>query len=133
MTEQRFDFDKEANTGIRHLVNATRFSLQGLRSAFARESAFRQELLLFMILLPSGAYYAESSGMFIALLCACMLVLAVELLNSGIEAAIDRAGPERNDISRLAKDYGSAAVMMSLLIAVIVWGHIVFNGLVTIS
>ena len=131
MTEQHFN--KEANTGIRHLLNAIRFSLQGLRAAFARESAFRQELLLFMILLPSGAYYAASSGMFIALLCACMLVLAVELLNSGIEAAIDRAGPERNDISRLAKDYGSAAVMMSLCIAVIVWGHIIFNGLVTIS
>lgn len=125
MTERHFD--KAENKGVQHLINATRFSLEGLRSAFTRESAFRQELLLFLILLPSGAWYAETMGVFVALMCACLLVLTVELLNSGIEATVDRVGMEHNDMAKLAKDYGSAAVMMSLLIVAAIWGYIVFN------
>ena len=125
MTEQYFD--KAGNTGIRHFINATKFSLEGLRSAVERESAFRQELLMFLVVLPSGAWFAESMGVFVALLCACFLVLTVELLNSGIEAAVDRVGMEHNDLAKLAKDYGSAAVMMSLFIVGAIWAYIVFN------
>ena len=104
--------------------------MQGLHSAFTRESAFRQELLLFLILLPSGAWYAETPASFLALVCACLLVLMVELLNSAIEAVVDRAGMEPNDLAKRAKDYGSAAVMMALVILVAIWGYIVLNGLV---
>lgn len=128
MTEQYFD--KAENTGFKHLINATRFSLEGLRSAVERESAFRQELLMFLLVLPSGAWFAESLGIFVALLCACFLVLTVELLNSGIEAAVDRVGMEHNDMAKLAKDYGSAAVMMSLFIVAAIWAYIVFNGFI---
>ncbi len=126
MTEQYFN--KNENTGLRHLINATRFSLAGLRSAVERESAFRQELLMFLIVLPSGAWFADSAVIFVALICACFLVLTVELLNSGIEAAVDRVGMERHDMSKLAKDYGSAAVLMSLLIVASIWGYIVLKG-----
>jgi diacylglycerol kinase (ATP) len=120
-------FDKSTNTGFTHFVNATRFSLNGLVSAFKYESAFRQELLLFSFLLPSGIYCASSPGMGIALLCSCFLVLSIELLNSGIESAIDRIGPEQHELSKLAKDYGSAAVMMSLAIVVIIWSYIIYS------
>lgn len=122
-------FDKKANTGLAHLLNATRFSLAGLKSAFRHESAFRQELMAFGFLVPTGAYLASSLGQIVGLLSACCFVLSVELLNSGIEAAIDRIGAEHHELSKLAKDYGSAAVMMSLLIVGIVWTYIVFEAL----
>ena len=128
-TNKNAVFDKKTNTGMRHLANATRFSLAGLRSAFLHESAFRQELLAFSFLLPTGAYLASSLGQVVALLCACCFVLSVELLNSGIEAAIDRVGTEYHELAKLAKDYGSAAVMMALVIVVIIWAFIVFEAL----
>ena len=114
-------FDKTANTGGKHFINATRFSLQGLKSAVQRESAFRQELFFAVPVLLSGAYFAASWFHFLLLLCAVLLVLIVELLNSGIEAAVDRAGTEHNELAGLAKDYGSAAVMLALLLAGAVW------------
>ena len=122
-------FNKKTNTGLTHLLNATRFSLAGLKSAFRHESAFRQELMAFAILLPPGAYLASSLGQAVALLCACCFVLSVELLNSAIEAAIDRIGTEYHELSKLAKDYGSAAVMISLVMVGIVWAYIVFEAL----
>ncbi|MGV0034267.1 MAG: diacylglycerol kinase [Candidatus Azotimanducaceae bacterium WSBS_2022_MAG_OTU7] len=128
-TDKNTAFSKKTNTGMAHLLNATRFSLAGLRSAFRHESAFRQELLAFAILLPTGAYLASSLGQVIALLCACCFVLSIELLNSGIEAAIDRIGTEYHELAKLAKDYGSAAVMISLIMVGIVWAYIVFESL----
>lgn len=122
-------FDKKENTGIRHLVNATRFSFAGVKSAFQRESAFRQELFVFAVILPSGAWFASSWGLVVALISACLLVLAVELLNSAIEAAIDRSGTEHHELAELAKDYGSAAVMMTLGIAGLTWLYIVISGI----
>jgi diacylglycerol kinase (ATP) len=122
-------FNKENNTGMTHLLNATRFSLAGLKSAFRHESAFRQELMAFSVLLPTGAYLASSLGQAVGLLCACCFVLSVELLNSAIEAAIDRIGTEYHELSKLAKDYGSAAVMISLVMVGSVWAYIVFEAL----
>jgi diacylglycerol kinase (ATP) len=122
-------FNKKTNTGLAHLLNATRFSLAGLRIALRHESAFRQELLAFAILLPTGAYLSSSLGQVVALLCACCFVLSVELLNSAIEAAIDRIGTEYHELSKLAKDYGSAAVMISLIMVGIVWAYIAFEAL----
>jgi diacylglycerol kinase (ATP) len=122
-------FDKKTNTGLTHFVNATRFSLAGLQSAFRHESAFRQELLAFAFVLPTGAYMASSLGQVVALLCACCFVLSVELLNSGIEAAIDRTGTEYHELAKLAKDYGSAAVMISLFMVGIIWAYIIFEAL----
>lgn len=124
-------FNKKTNTGVTHLLNATRFSLAGLKSACRHESAFRQELVALGILFPSGAYLASSLGQVVGLLCACCFLLSVELLNSAIEAAIDRIGSEYHELSKLAKDYGSAAVMMSLVMVGIIWSYIVFEALST--
>lgn len=125
MTDQ--PFDKRGNTGLTHIINATKFSLKGLKSCFVEESAFRQEVALFTALIPIGIYCATGLAEMLALLCACLLVLAIELLNSGIEAAIDRFGEEDHEMSGLAKDYGSAAVMMSLCIVALVFGYIVYH------
>ena len=119
-------FDKSANTGFAHLVNATRFSLQGLSTAFRTESAFRQEIAALVIVLPTGFWFAESLLLVLALFASCMLVLIVELLNSGIEAAIDRIGTEHHELSKNAKDFGSAAVMLALLVAAATWFYIMY-------
>ncbi len=115
------EFDKSANTGFRHLVNATRFSYLGLVAALKNESAFRQEAALAILLIPVGVWIAGSATEFVLLMAVTMLVMVVELINSAIEAAIDRIGPERHLLSGLAKDYGSAAVMLTLVIAAMVW------------
>lgn len=114
-------FDKGANTGLKHLVNATKFSLNGLVEAFRRESAFRQELALIVILVAPAWWLARTLFDFVILMSVCALVLVVELLNSAVEAAIDRMGTDHHEMSGLAKDYGSAAVMVSLVIAGAVW------------
>ena len=128
--EKSFKADhKPGGTGVRHLLNATRFSLKGLHSALLRESAFRQELALFLILLPTGAWCADSAGEFVALVCACLLVLSAELMNSAVEAIIDRVGTEYHELSGRAKDYGSAAVMMTLILVAVIWLYIVLGWL----
>ena len=96
--------------------------------AFRTESAFRQEIAALIIVLPSGFWLAESPLLGLALFCVCMLVLVVELLNSGIEAAVDRISTEHHRLSRNAKDFGSAAVMMTLLIASSVWFYILLSA-----
>ena len=119
--ETESSFDKASNTGLRHLINATRFSWQGVNAAFRRESAFRQEIALILVLIPPGIWIADSVVDFVLLMAVCLLMLVVELLNSAVEAAIDRIGNEHHPISALAKDYGSAAVMVSLIIVAMVW------------
>lgn len=119
--ETESSFDKASNTGFRHLINATRFSRQGLVAAFRRESAFRQEIALILLLIPPGIWIAGSPVDFVLLMAVCLLVLVVELLNSAVEAAIDRIGNKHHPMSALAKDYGSAAVMISLIIVGMVW------------
>lgn len=119
MTEPHFD--KAANTGVRHLINATRFSWRGLVAAIKGEAAFRQELAMILVLIPTGIWIAESLLDFALLLTVCLLVLVVELLNSAIEATLDRVGEEHHRLTGLAKDYGSAAVMVTLAMALIVW------------
>ena len=114
-------FDKTANTGLRHLFNATRFSIRGLTEAIRRESAFRQELALLVILLWPAWWLTGSVVDFVILMGVSAMVLVVELLNSAVEAAVDRIGTEHHEMSGLAKDYGSAAVMVVLLIAGAVW------------
>ncbi|MCH7742834.1 MAG: diacylglycerol kinase [Proteobacteria bacterium] len=127
--ESQSSFDKASNTGLRHLINATRFSWQGLKAAVQRESAFRQEIALIFVLIPPGIWIADSLVEFVLLMVVCLLVLVIELLNSAVEAAIDRIGNEHHPISALAKDYGSAAVMISLVIVAMVWSVMLFARL----
>jgi diacylglycerol kinase (ATP) len=114
-------FDKAANTGVRHFINAAHFSFRGLNMAFRNESAFRQELVLLLISLPLAAWLASGPVQWALLVGVILLVIIVELLNSGLEACVDRIGVEHHDLSGLAKDLGSAAVMVALLLVGLVW------------
>ena len=102
-------------TGIMRAFRATQCSINGLKSAFVDESAFRQELFLACIFAPLAFYLGRDLGEKLFLLCLVLLVLIVELLNSAVEATVDRVGLENNPLSAKAKDLGSAAVFLSLL------------------
>lgn len=113
-------------TGILHrrMVCALRFSLQGLTACFRHEEAFRIELAFAAVLVPLGFWLGET-GIEVALLVGVLLVvLIVELLNSAVEAAIDRISPEHSELAGRAKDLGSAAVLLSMVLVVLVWGAI---------
>ena len=111
----------KGRTGLDRLLRATGYSIEGLKIAFHGESAFRQESLLAMVLLPA-AFLLGGSWIEVAILAgSVLLVLIVELLNSGIEAAIDRVSLDLHDLSKRAKDLASAAVFLSLLLCAGVW------------
>ncbi len=117
----------KGKTGLVRVWNAFRYSLDGLRAAFRHEDAFRQEVMLAALMIPL-ALLMPASGLGKALMIASvMLVMIVELLNSAIEAAIDRISLDRHMLSKRAKDIGSAAVMLSLLNVLIVWGLVLFG------
>ncbi len=115
---------KPDNTGIRRILRATKFSAQGLAQAWQHEAAFRQELVLVLILVPVAAWLGQTALERAVLIGCCLIVLIVELINSAIEAAIDRHGDEHHELSGRAKDMGSAAVLVSLLLVAVVWGLI---------
>lgn len=111
----------KGHTGVDRLVRATGFSLSGLVQAYRGESAFRQETWLAVVLVPA-AFWVGRSWIEVTLLIAAVLqLLIVELLNSGIEAAIDRVSFEYHDLSKRAKDVASAAVFLSLMLCAGVW------------
>jgi len=108
--------------GLDRIIKATRFSLSGLKLAYNNEAAFRQELILAMILFPVGLYIGETGLEKALLIIVLFIVLIVELLNTCVEAAIDRFGGEKHELSRYAKDAGSAAVFISLINVLVIWG-----------
>jgi diacylglycerol kinase (ATP) len=111
----------KGHTGLDRVVRATGYSLAGLKTAYRGESAFRQEAWLAVVMLPA-AFWLGRSWVEVALLAgSVLLVLIVELLNSGIEAAIDRVSFELHDLSKRAKDLASAAVFLSLVLCAAVW------------
>jgi diacylglycerol kinase (ATP) len=103
-------------------VHSTRYSLKGLRAAFRHEAAFRQEVVLSVVLLPLAWWIADDPISWLMLMGSCLLVLITELLNSAVESVVDRIGPEKHELSGRAKDIGSAAVMLALLLAGLCWG-----------
>jgi diacylglycerol kinase (ATP) len=111
----------KGRTGIIRVLWAARHSLAGLRAAYVGESAFRQEVWLATVLVPAAFWLGRSGPEIALLLGSLMLVLIVELLNSAIEAAIDRISYEHHDLSKRAKDIASAAVMLSLIWCTGVW------------
>ncbi len=122
---------KPGNTGFIRIIRATRYSLQGFSHAWTHEAAFRQEIALTLILLPVGVWLGRSAVERTILIACCLLVLIVELLNSAIEAAIDRHGLDHHELSGRAKDLGSAAVMLSLLLAASIWIAIAYQRFFT--
>ena len=118
---------KPGNTGLRRILRAARYSSQALLAAWRHEAAFRQELALTLVLLPVAFWLGQNAYERMLLIAVCLLVLIVELLNSAIEAAIDRHGDDRHELSGRAKDLGSAAVLFSLLLVVLVWGVVAWQ------
>ena len=118
---------KPDNTGFMRVIRATRYSAQGFALAWRHESAFRQELTLALIMAPIALWLGRSPLEKALLIGVCLLVLVVELLNSAIEAAIDRHGDEVHELSGRAKDMGSAAVFVALTIAGLIWGTVIYD------
>ena len=113
--------DRLKPTGLTRLFRAFGNSLKGFTGAFREEAAFRQELALAAVVIPLGIWLGRNGVERVLLIAPMFLVLIVELLNSAIEATVDRIGYERHTLSGLAKDIGSAAVLMSLLLLTVIW------------
>jgi diacylglycerol kinase (ATP) len=118
---------KPGTTGIKRIINAIGFSFMGLRAAFKNEAAFRQELAFCVLLIPFAFWLGQTTAERALLIGSLLLVLIVELVNSAIEAIVDRIGPEQHKLSGRAKDIGSAAVLISLVNSTIIWGLIILD------
>jgi diacylglycerol kinase (ATP) len=118
---------KPDNTGIMRAVRAARFSAQGFVHAWRHESAFRQELAIGIVLTPIAVWLGQTTYERVLLIACLLLVLIVELLNSAVEAAIDRFGDEHHELSGRAKDFGSAAVALSLALVLLVWSAVAWS------
>ncbi|MFN4149123.1 MAG: diacylglycerol kinase [Rhodocyclaceae bacterium] len=117
----------KGKTGIVRLINALRYSVDGLSAAYRHEDAFRQEVWLALVLIPLAAFL-PATGLGKALMIgSVLLVLVVELINSAIEAAVDRVSLERHKLAKRAKDIGSAAVLVALINVIVTWGLVLFG------
>ena len=114
--------------GLTRIIRAFGYSLQGFRACYRHEAAFRQEVWAALVLVPLGFWLGESGIEKALLVGSWLLVMIVELLNSAVEAAIDRFGPEHHKLSGRAKDIGSAAVFMSITLAGLIWLMILVPG-----
>jgi diacylglycerol kinase (ATP) len=117
----------KGETGLRRLISATRNSVAGLAEAVRCEDAFRQELLLAAVFVPMGLFLGRGGVERALLAGSVLLILVVELLNSAVEATVDRISFENHRLAKRAKDIGSAAVLLSLVIAALVWLLILRN------
>ena len=117
----------KGRTGLRRVWNALFYSFDGFAAAYRHEDAFRQEVWLSLILVPAAFMLPVSSGGKAQLVASVLLVLIVELLNSGIEAVTDRVSLEDHRLAKRAKDLGSAAVMLSLVNVPVVWLLVIFG------
>jgi len=116
----------KGQTGLTRIWKAFNYSLDGLRAAIRHEDAFRQEILLALVLIPLALFYPHTALEKAALIACVLLVLIVELINSAIEAVVDRVSLERHELAKRAKDIGSAAVLITLINLAAVWGLIFF-------
>jgi diacylglycerol kinase (ATP) len=113
--------EREKPTGMVRLLRAFGYSIQGFRYAWREEAAFRQELCLAALVIPGGLFLGHSGVERAVLVCPMLQILVIEILNSAVEAAVDRSGTERNALAGMAKDMGSAAVMLSFAMLGTVW------------
>jgi diacylglycerol kinase (ATP) len=111
----------KGKTGIRRLANAFTYSVAGTYAAFKHEDAFRQEVILSAVLIPLAIYLGQTGIEQALMIASVLLVIIVELLNSSVEATVDRISVKRHKLSKRAKDIGSAAVFFSLINAVVIW------------
>ena len=120
------DNPQKSQTGLARIWNAFLYSRDGLVAAFKNETAFRQEVLLAVILIPLALWFPASGVGHALMLASVFLVLIVELVNSAIEAVVDRTSVERHPLAKRAKDLGSAAVFISLINVPLVWALVLF-------
>lgn len=113
--------------GLTHAWRATGIALQGLRAAWQHEDAFRQEVLVAAIAIPAALLLPASPIGRVMMIASILLVLIVELLNSALETAVDHTSLERHPLAKRAKDIASAAVFLSLVNALVVWGLVLFD------
>jgi len=118
---------KNEATGFARLISAARFSRQGFIAAYRSEAAFRQEIWLACVLLPLSFLLADTPLEWIVLVTPVLLLLVVELLNTGIEAVVDRCGEEHHTLSGFAKDVGSCAVLITILLLILSWLAVLIN------
>jgi diacylglycerol kinase (ATP) len=117
----------EKNTGLKRLIYASQYSWQGLKAGLINEAAFRQEFVAFVILAIITFFLDITALEQIAMIASLILVLIIEILNSAIECVVDRVSTEQHALSGRAKDYGSLAVLMAIIIVVLIWSVILFN------
>jgi diacylglycerol kinase (ATP) len=113
--------DRIKPVGFTRLLRAFGYSFQGFRHTWQEEAAFRQEVALSLVVIPAGLYFGQSGVERALLVSPMLLILVVEILNSAVEAVVDRAGMDRHPLAGMAKDMGSAAVMLSFVLLGTVW------------
>jgi diacylglycerol kinase (ATP) len=116
----------KGKTGLTRIRNAMHYSIAGLREAYRNEDAFRQEVWLALVLIPAALLIGRDGVSRAAMIASVVIVLIVELLNSAIEATVDRISLDRHPLAKRAKDMGSAAVLLSLVNVALVWGCVLF-------
>lgn len=121
---------KLGKRGLRRILDAAGYSAAGLTTAWRGEEAFRQEVLLGLILAPSALWLGQSAMERLLLVGSWLIVLIVEILNSAVEAVVDRISDDHHPLSGQAKDLGSAAVFLSLVLAALVWGTVAWQRFV---
>jgi len=117
----------KSKSGLKRIFSAFFYSMDGLKSAWRHEHAFRQELVLFIVATAIALALRISAFEKLVLIAVMVLILIVELINSAIEAVVDRVSLERHPLSKNAKDFGSAAVLLACLLATATWGVVLFN------
>ncbi|MEP1740875.1 MAG: diacylglycerol kinase [Kangiellaceae bacterium] len=118
---------KPGRKGLLRIVYATQYSWQGLKAAWKNEAAFRQELLLALIGIPIAVWLAENTYELLWLILPLFLLVMAELVNSAIEAVVDRISDEHHELAGRAKDIGSAIVFVALILLLVIWSLILFN------
>jgi len=119
--------DQQKKSGIIRIIRAFFYSIEGFKSAFVSEAAFRQELLLFIILLPAAIFLPVTVIEKLILIACLFVVLIVELLNSAVESTIDLITQEFHPLAKKAKDIASAAVLLSLIMTLVIWGVVIYR------
>jgi diacylglycerol kinase (ATP) len=117
----------KGKTGFRRLMNAFGYSLDGFKAAFKHEDAFRQEVFLACVMIPLALYLEHETLHRVLMIGSILLVMIVELMNSAVEAVVDRVSLERHELAKRAKDIGSAAVFVALTNLAVVWGLILLG------
>lgn len=116
--------NKPGNKGLKRIIAATGYSIKGLRAAYCNEAAIRQEVIAGIVIVPLAFFLAKNGVELALLLGSALLIFLMELVNSALEAVVDRIGSEHHPLSGQAKDIGSALVMVAIVMFVIVWASV---------